>query len=78
MDHFIPPDHFINQITGRTKPHSKNKAILAVTWPSGEDSGSALKYDRKAVVLFSPSIHITLRANLTGYRMSMVALWGQN
>lgn len=56
----FPPDHFINQISGRTKPHYKNKATLALTWPCGEDLGSVLKYDRKAAVLSSLSIHITL------------------
>lgn len=54
------PDHFINQISGRTKPHCKNKATLTVTWPCGEDLGSVLKFDRKAAVLSSLSIHITL------------------
>lgn len=53
------PDHLINQISGRAKPHCENKATLAVTWPCGEDSGSVLKYDREAAVLSSLSIHIT-------------------
>lgn len=56
----------------------KNKATFIIRWPCGEDSGSVLKYDKKAAILSSLSIHVTLRANSTGYRKSKVALCGQN